>query len=366
MKKILKTFGSNPPNGLEPPGGFILKLIILFQLIFLSVILQAQNYPKREMRAVWVATVRNIDWPSKQGLSVADQQKELIDLIDLHKENGMNVIVFQVRPACDAMYQSTYEPWAQWLTGIQGKTPEPFYDPLEYIIEECHKRNMELHAWFNPYRAVSDYETFLLDSSHIAIQHPEMIIAYGKNKYLNPGLPETRDYVTKIVADVVSGYDIDAVHMDDYFYPYKIAGLELPDEDTFRKYSRGFAESKKEDWRRDNVDLVIKMLQDTIKSIKPWVKFGISPFGVWRNSNVDPKGSDTKAGQTNYDDLYADILKWLKKGWIDYVTPQAYWHIGFEIADHKIIAEWWNGNSFNRNLYIGHGIHRLDKKSKYK
>ena len=318
------------------------------------------------MRAVWVATVRNIDWPSKEGLSVGEQKDELINLLNVHRQNGMNVIVFQVRPACDALYESSYEPWTQWITGRQGKAPDPYYDPLEMIIEECHKRNMELHAWFNPYRAVTGYESFVLDSTHIALRHPEMIISYGKNKYLNPGLPETRDYVTKVVADVVAMYDIDAVHMDDYFYPYKLPGIDVPDEGAFQKYPRGFKKEEKEDWRRDNVDLVIKELQDTIKSIKPWVKFGISPFGVWRNKGTDPLGSDTQSKQTNYDDLYADILKWLRLGWIDYVTPQAYWHIGFEIADHQKIAEWWDTNSFNRNLYIGHGVHRLNKKSKNK
>ncbi len=340
---------------------------ILLLIIFCTIVIQAQEeYPKREMRAVWVATVRNIDWPSKAGLTVNEQKSELINLLNVHQENGMNAIVFQVRPACDALYNSKYEPWAQWITGKQGQAPDPFYDPLKMIIEECHKRNMELHAWFNPYRAVTGYEDVILDSSHIAVTHPEMVLSYGKNKYLNPGLPETRDYVTKVVADVVSRYDIDAVHMDDYFYPYKIRGIDFPDEEAFQKYHGSFGTEEKENWRRNNVDLVIKQIQDTIKVLKPWVKFGISPFGVWRNKSTDPLGSDTRAKQTNYDDLYADILKWLREGWIDYVTPQAYWHIGFEIADHQKISEWWDTNSYHKNLYIGLGVHRLNKKSKYK
>lgn len=339
---------------------------ILLQLLGFTFFLQAQtDFPKREMRAVWVATVRNIDWPSKAGLTVEEQKKELIYLLNVHKKNRMNVIVFQVRPACDALYNSPYEPWAQWITGKQGQAPDPYYDPLEMIIEECHKRNMELHAWFNPYRAVTGFEHTILDSSHIAVTHPEMVLRYGKNKYLNPGLPETRAYVTKVVADVVSRYDIDAVHMDDYFYPYKLPGVDFPDEEAFLKYHGEFSKDEKEDWRRNNVDLVIRQIQDTIKTLKPWVKFGISPFGVWRNKSTDPLGSDTQSKQTNYDDLYADILKWLREGWIDYVTPQAYWHIGFEIADHQKISEWWDTNSFNKNLYIGLGVHRLNKKSKY-
>lgn len=318
------------------------------------------------MRGVWVATVRNIDWPSKPGLTVDRMKAEMINLLDLHKRNGMNCIVFQVRPACDAFYASKLEPWAQWLTGIQGQAPDPFFDPLAFTIRECHKRNMELHAWFNPYRAVTGFETAQIDSTHPSVKHPDWIITYGKNKFLDPGLPETRQHVIGVVADVVRRYDIDAVHMDDYFYPYKIEGEEFSDEATFQKYPRGFSPDEKEDWRRNNVDMLIRQLYDTIHDLKPRVQFGISPFGVWRNSSVDSTGSDTRAKQTNYDDLYADIIKWLKNGWIDYVVPQAYWPIGFEIADHKIISEWWNRNAYGKNLYIGHGVHRFDKHSKYK
>ncbi len=344
---------------------YLFLLLVFFFTLTVNINAQKNN-PKREMRAVWVATVYNIDWPTRFGLPVEEQKRELIEMLDRHKKNGMNAIVYQVRPACDAMYDSKLEPWAKWITGMQGKAPDPYYDPLEMMVEECHKRNMELHAWFNPYRAVSNYENFKLDSSHIAITHPEMIIAYGKNKHLDPGLPETRDYVSSVVADVVRRYDIDAVHMDDYFYPYKIEGEEFADHETFMKYPLNFSHEAIDDWRRNNVDLAIQQIQDSIKALKPWVQFGISPFGVWRNRSMDPKGSDTQSNQTNYDDLYADILKWLKNGWIDYVTPQAYWYIGFEIADHQKIAEWWDTNSYGRNLYIGHGVHRLDKDSKYK
>ncbi len=322
--------------------------------------------PKREMRAVWVATVDNIDWPSKTGLSVDEQKKEMITLLDQHKKNGMNTIVFQIRPATDAFYQSPYEPWSQWLSGEQGIAPDPFYDPLEFVVEECHKRAMELHAWMNPYRAVFLYKNAKTDPEHITNQHPEWFLTYGKHKYFNPGLPETRGYVSKIVGDVVRRYDVDAIHFDDYFYPYKIAGEPFPDSLSFVKNRGEFYPDRIDDWRRENVNQVIKQINDTIKSIKPWMPFGISPFGVWRNKDMDKSGSKTKAGQTNYDDLYADVLLWLKNDWIDYVTPQIYWNIGKKVADYRILAKWWRKNSFGKPCYIGHGAYRLDSVSKVK
>lgn len=339
----------------------ILALINFFSSTFIST--AQTKFPKREIRAVWVATVYNIDWPSRSGLPVEEQKRELIEMLEQHKKNGMNAIVYQVRPACDAMYDSKLEPWAKWITGVQGKAPDPYYDPLEMMVEECHKRNMELHAWFNPFRAVSGYENKTLDSSHIAVRHPEMIITYGENKLLNPGLPETRAYVSSVIADVVRRYDIDAVHMDDYFYPYKIEGEIFADHEAFDSFPGNFSDEEIDDWRRNNVDLAIQQIQDSIKALKPWVRFGISPMGVWRNRSLDPRGSDTQTNQTCYDDLYADILKWVENGWFDYVTPQAYRQIGYEIADHKKIAEWWNANSYGMNLYMGHGTHRLDKNS---
>ncbi|WP_321320115.1 family 10 glycosylhydrolase [Labilibaculum sp.] len=325
-----------------------------------------KNSPKREMRAVWVATVDNIDWPSKAGLSVDEQKKEMITLLDQHKKNGMNTIVFQIRPATDAFYQSPYEPWSQWLSGEQGIVPDPFYDPLQFAIKECHKRAMELHAWMNPYRAVFLYEKAKTDPEHITNLHPEWFLTYGKHKYFNPGLKETRDYVSKIVGDVVRRYDVDAIHFDDYFYPYKIAGKPFPDSLSFAQNGGKFYPNQIDDWRRDNVNCVIKQINDTIKSIKPWMPFGISPFGVWRNKDVDKSGLRTKAGQTNYDDLYADVLLWLKNDWIDYVTPQIYWHIGKKAADYRIIAKWWRKNSCGKPCYVGHGAYRLDFASKNK
>ncbi len=308
-----------------------------------------------EFRGVWVATVENIDWPSKRGLSNEDQKKEFIALLDMHQKNGMNAIVMQVRPAGDAFYPSSLEPWSEYLMGTQGLPPSPFYDPLVFMIQETHKRGMEFHAWINPYRAVFNVNKSSVAPSHLTRLHPEWFLTYGDKKYFNPGLPEVWQHTNRVVYDIVSRYDIDAIHMDDYFYPYPIAGKEFPDEATYAKNKRGL---NKDDWRRSNCDTIIKQLNATIRRANPGVQFGISPFGVWRNKSVDPRGSNTKAGQTNYDDLYADILLWLEKGWIDYVTPQIYWEHGHPLANYDEIIDWWNDNSYGKNLYIGHGIYR--------
>ena len=334
---------------------------ILLSILFIGFFLFTNGQPKIsdknvfEFRGVWVATVENIDWPSKRGLSNEDQKREFITLLDIHKKNGMNAIVMQVRPSGDAMYPSTLEPWSEYLMGKQGLPPSPFYDPLAFMIEETHSRGMEFHAWINPYRAVFNVNRSSIAPSHITKIHPEWFLEYGDKKYFNPGLPEVWKHTNRVVRDLVSRYDIDAVHMDDYFYPYRIAGKEFPDQATYINNKRGL---NKEDWRRSNCDTIIKQLNATIRSANPSVQFGISPFGVWRNKSVDPKGSNTKAGQTNYDDLYADILLWLEKGWIDYVTPQIYWEHGHPLADYDEIINWWDKNSYGKNLYIGHGIYR--------
>ncbi len=342
------------------------KLINLSLVLLFSMNLTAAKYPKREMRAVWVATVANIDWPSSASLSTAQQQKEFIELLDLSKEYNMNTVVFQIRPAADAFYASKFEPWSQWLTGKQGKKPEPFYDPLTFASVECRKRGLDLHVWINPYRAVSDVSNNRTAADHISNTHPEWFITYGKTKFFDPALPQTRDFVAKVVSDIVRRYDIDAIHMDDYFYPYRIAGVEFPDDQSFKTYPGGYAANQRDDWRRNNVDLIIKQLHDSIKAIKPWVEFGISPFGVWRNIANDPAGSRTKAGQTNYDDLFANILKWQQEKWIDYITPQVYWEIGKEVADYKIIAKWWSKNTYGAQLFIGQAPYRIDPEAKEK
>lgn len=313
--------------------------------------------PKREFRAAWIATVSNIDWPSKPGLSATEQQEEFIRRLDRLRELGCNAVIVQIRPACDAFYDSPYEPWSRYLTGKQGKPPSPWYDPLEFMVTQTHLRNMEFHAWFNPYRALTNSQKNPNPPDHITRQYPEWIISYGTKSYLNPGIPEVRDYVTRIIMDVVKRYDIDGVHMDDYFYPYRIAGKEFGDHRTFMTYGHQF--SAKDDWRRDNVSQFVKSLHRQIRETKPHIKLGISPFGVWRNASKDPEGSATRGGQTCYDDLYADIRLWMKKGWIDYCLPQLYWEHGHRAAPFEVLLPWWEANSYGRHVYYGLGVYRM-------
>ena len=320
--------------------------------------------PKREFRAFWIVTLDNKDFPSRPGLSVKEQQAEFIDLLDKHQKMGMNAAIFQVRPSADAFYNSQYEPWSEWLSGKQGIPPKPFYDPLEFVIEECHKRNMELHAWFNPFRTVYSTEVSDITYNHISKRRANWCLQYGKHSQLNPGLPEVRRYINDIVMDVVKRYDVDGVHFDDYFYPYKIYGKEFPDHQTFRKYARGF--KNKGDWRRDNINQLIKMIHDNIQREKPHVKFGVSPIGVWRNKSEDPRGSATAVGQSSYDYLGADVLKWLKEGWIDYIAPQLYWSIGHARADYVTLTNWWSNNNFDRHLYIGQATYKINHDSDYR
>jgi uncharacterized lipoprotein YddW (UPF0748 family) len=313
-----------------------------------------------EFRGVWIATVDNIDWPAKGMVDVESQKAEFIRQLDLHKSNGMNAMIVQVRPAADAFYPSQYEPWSQWLTGVQGHPPTPYYDPLQFMIEETHKRGMEFHAWCNPYRADFQIGKSSIAPNHITKIHPEWFLSYGDKKYFDPSNKQAQKFVVNVISDIVKRYDVDAIHMDDYFYPYRIAGKEFPDEASYRKSGTSLS---KDDWRRSNVDSIIAMLSGVIKIEKPWVKFGISPFSVWRNKDQDPDGSDSKAGQTNYDDLYANILLWLKKGWIDYVAPQLYLEIGNGKIAYEKLLDWWSKHTYGRHLYIGQGIYRADERS---
>lgn len=316
--------------------------------------------PKYEFRAVWVATVDNIDWPSGKYLSTDSQKTEFIRLLDMHQRNGMNAVIVQVRPATDAFYPSQYEPWSEWLTGTQGKPPIPYYDPLEFMINETHKRGMEFHAWMNPYRAEFSIGKSSISQTHITKLHPEWFLPYGTIRLFDPGNKEVQQYVTNVVRDIVSRYDVDAIHFDDYFYPYRIAGKEFPDSASFGKYGNGLS---KDDWRRSNVDSIILMLSKAIKKENKYCKFGISPFGVWRNMDKDREGSNTRAGQTNYDDLYANILLWLKNKWIDYVVPQLYWEFSQPKVPFATLIDWWANHSYGRHLYIGHGIYRVYEQS---
>ena len=336
------------------------SLVVFF--IFSSLLAQSQDIPKplTEFRGVWIATVKNIDFPSTNNLSTESQKKELISLLTFHKSLGLNAIFLQIRPHLDAFYASKIEPWSEYLNGTQGKPPLPFYDPLEFAISEAHKLGLELHAWINPYRAtMSDKSS--ISANNLMNLHPEWFIEYGDKKYLNPGLPEVWQYTEQVVQDIIERYDIDGLHMDDYFYPYRIPNKLFPDNETYKKYNRGLGLDA---WRRSNCDTIVKRVYCLIKSHNKYIPFGISPFGVWRNIDKDPKGSQTKAGQTNYDDLYADILKWENSGWVDYLVPQLYWEKKHPVASFDALLPWWNTYCSKRNLYIGIGIYRNVEKTK--
>jgi uncharacterized lipoprotein YddW (UPF0748 family) len=345
---------------------FTLLKIIIFSFIFIIgsqlVIAQSSlnNYvypPKYEFRAVWIATINNIDFPSQAGLSVEQQKEEYRRLLDFHQNNGMNAVIVQVRPAGDAFYQSDLEPWSQWLTGKQGEAPFPFYDPLVFMIEETHKRNMEFHAWLNPFRAVANVYSDKLHTSHIVHKKKEWFLAYGQLKLFNPGIPAVRDYLVSVVADIVRRYDVDGIHFDDYFYPYPDPQYKLKDEPTFKLYGKGF--KRLADWRRENLNLFIKGVHEAIKKEKNHVKFGVSPYGVWRNSREDAYGSNTRSGYTCYDHLHADVRHWLKEGWIDYVAPQLYQHRQHKTNPYKELVDWWADNSFGKHVYIGNAPYRI-------
>ena len=330
--------------------------VLLAALLVCSLSVSAQ--PKYEFRAVWIASVDNIDWPQKGVTDPEMQKADFIRQLDLHQKNGMNAVIVQVRPSADALYASPYEPWSQWLTGVQGQAPNPYYDPLQFMIDETHKRGMEFHAWLNPYRADFKVGGSSISNEHITRTHPEWFVQYGDKKYFDPSNKEAQAFVVKVVRDIVHRYDVDAIHMDDYFYPYRLPGKDFPDAAA---YAKAGTKLSKDDWRRSNVDSIIRQLSITIKQEKPLVKFGIAPFAVWRNKDRDPDGSDTRSGVTNYDDLYANILLWLKKSWIDYVAPQLYLEIGHDKIGFEKMVDWWNRHAYGKHVYIGHGIYRANE-----
>ncbi len=317
--------------------------------------------PKREFRAVWVATVDNIDWPSRKGLTSEVQQQDFRTLLDKQKSYGMNAVLVQVRAAADAFYARGKEPWSEWLTGEQGKAPEPYYDPMTFMIQESHQRGLEFHAWLNMNRGTHKVSKSVMED-HITKTKPEWFLSYGGYKLFNLGIPDVRNYITDVVVNIIKNYDVDGIHFDDYFYPYNLPNEKLQDEATFRKYNNGFKNI--DDWRRNNVDLVVKNVSEAIKREKPKVKFGISPSAVWRNASTDPTGSATQGGQPSYDNLYADTRKWVKEGWLDYITPQIYFSFEFDKVPYKIMTDWWIKNTFGRHLYIGHGAYRVKAGSK--
>lgn len=322
-------------------------------LIMLLVALTATAQTKREFRGAWIQCVNG----QFLGMTTEKMQSTLSFQLDELQKDGCNAIIFQVRPECDALYPSSIEPWSRFLTGQQGKAPSPYWDPLQWMVEQCHKRGMELHAWINPYRAKTK-TTSLLASNHVAVRHPERVFSYDGQFIMNPALEENRIYICNVVADILRRYDVDGLHIDDYFYPYPAAGQTIPDAKQYSEMSNGI--NNIGDWRRYNVNLFIKQLHDTISNVKPWVKFGVSPFGIYRNKKSSPIGSNTN-GLQNYDDLYADVLLWINNGWIDYCVPQIYWQIGHPAADYTTLIEWWNHNAGGRPLYIGEDVERTVK-----
>lgn len=320
--------------------------------------------PMREFRGVWVATVNNIDWPSKPGLTTEQQKSELIRIFDLAEKLKLNVVILQIRPSCDAFYQSQFEPWSEYLTGQMGKPPEPFYDPLSFAIEEAHKRGIELHAWFNPFRAKHPSAKSVPSTKHVSQTNPGIVKQYGKHLWLDPGLKQAQEYSKKVILDVVRRYDIDGVHLDDYFYPYPekdSSGKEIPfpDDDSFNIYKASGGKLSREDWRRENINQFIRSIYAEIHATKRWVKFGISPFGIWR-----PGYPEQIRGMDAYDRIYADSKKWLNNGWLDYFAPQLYWQINEKAQSFPVLLKWWNTQNLKKRILVpGLNTARVGNKS---
>ncbi|MDQ0196077.1 family 10 glycosylhydrolase [Paenibacillus wynnii] len=310
----------------------------------------------KAMKGAWVSTVYNLDWPSVSSAGKIDKQKAEFDsLLDKLKSVGFNAVFVQVRPSGDSLYPSTIVPWSKVLAGTQGK--DPGYDPLEYMVGAAHERGMQIHAWFNPFRATTDSSTTTLASNHVAKAHPEWIVNAGGKLYINPGIPEARQQIIDTVMEVVEGYKIDGVHLDDYFYP---SGVAFADDEAYRTYNSTTLTTK-DNWRRDNINDFVRQLGEQIHAVKPSLSYGISPFGVWRNIKMDSTGSDTKAGVTAYDSMYADVRTWISQGWIDYVAPQIYWSLSFETARYDKLVDWWVNEVRNSGvkLYIGMASYKV-------
>ncbi len=327
--------------------------LLAFLCLFLCLAGNTQQPPKRELRGAWIASYLGIDWPNKNQ-SPAQQRASLVSILDQHQATGINTIYLQVRSQCDALYPSSIEPWSSDLTGTQGLAPsDPTWDPLQFAIEEAHKRGMELHAWINPYRAVATASKLpSFSAEHVANKHPEWLLSNGSTITLNPGIPEVRDYIMSVITDIVNRYDIDGVHFDDYFYP----PASFNDDATYNNDPRGFAATTagRADWRRDNVNMLIKRVYETVIATKPWVKFGVSPSGIYRSSTNPEIGSATSAGALqHYSAVFADSKKWLQEGWVDYIEPQVYWYIGQTGSDYKVLIPWWNNQANGRHIYIG-------------
>ncbi|TKI66317.1 glycoside hydrolase family 10 protein [Lysinibacillus mangiferihumi] len=340
---------------------FVLLLLIP---VFTNQKATANSLPQNEMRAAWIATVSNIDM--KAGMSKTQYTQWVQSTLDKLKANNFNTVIFQVKPLNDALYPSKLAPWSSYITGkTQGTNPG--FDPLQIMLDEAHKRGLELHAWVNPYRVTMPSQTLSnLAADNVARKNSNWVVKYGKQYYLDPGLPEVQNYLLSTIEELVSNYDIDAVHMDDYFYPYKIKGETFQDQQTFKKYGGSF--NNIEDWRRNNVNQLVKKVYASIKAIKPHVQYGISPFGIWRNKKQDSTGSNTN-GMSNYDDLYADTRQWIKDGSIDYIAPQIYWSRNHKAANYSVLLDWWGrevqtyAKVHPVNLYIGMANHKVGNDS---
>ncbi len=318
----------------------------------------------REFRGVWVASVANIDWPSKPGLTTQQQKLELLEILDRATALRLNAVIFQVRPAADALYDSSLEPWSEYLTGRMGQAPSPYYDPLEFAVTEAHRRGLELHAWFNPYRARDENSRTPASATHISKVHPELVKRYGGFLWMDPGEPAVQQQSLDVILDVVRRYDVDGVHIDDYFYPYRIAGqggrgyVQFPDDVSWARYQRAGGKLVRDDWRRDNVDRFIERLYSAVKKEKPWVKFGISPFGIWR-----PGSPESVRGLDAYTELYADSRKWIRNGWLDYLAPQLYWPVGAAQQSYPALLRWWvEQNAHARHIWPGNFTSRVGER----
>ncbi len=322
------------------------KILLIFTLICLSLATVGQQYPKREFRGAWIQTVYQTQYADMDTVALRNYFDAMVDTF---RRAGINALIFQVRPEADAFYASAIEPWSRFFTGTQGKAPKGEWDPMSYLIDLCHAHDMEFHAWINPYRVQCNVKTPVADN-HISRLHPEWLLTYGKQRMFDPGLPEARKHICRIVDDIVRRYDIDGLHMDDYFYPYPINGKDFPDTASFRRYGGDMSLA---DWRRDNVNKLVSEVSRVIKNRKSWVRLGISPFGIYRNNSSAPEGSNTR-GLQNYDDLYADVLHWVRNGWVDYIVPQLYWEVGHVAACYEQLIRWWNNAIGNRcQLYVG-------------
>ncbi|MCQ2178383.1 MAG: family 10 glycosylhydrolase [Bacteroidales bacterium] len=316
----------------------------------------AGELPKREFRGGWIHIVGNYSMTSMNQQQIKNWFTTALDSL---QSAGCNAVIFQVRPQADAFYISDLEPWTRFMTGTQGKAPSPLWDPLEFIIEEAHNRGMELHAWLNPYRVTStDKEVLCKD--HLYFKRPDLFVKYGKQLYFDPGEPDAIEHTVKVITDIVTRYDVDAVHFDDYFYPYPIAGQDFPDDKSFEKYAAAQGFTDRGDWRRNNVTTLIRRINESIKAVKPWIRFGVAPFGIHRNIKQDPNGSKTN-GLSNYDELFADVTLWCREGYVDYNVPQLYWKIGHPKADFETLIHWWNDGNFGGHLYIGEHIISLNE-----